>query len=149
MLGGGARTYDYGAGILLTDSEPVSTSNGMGWTAAGKDHIDADTGKVMVYGISIAPGIVTNSFNHVSSGTSTGYTSIGFYSTAAQWLTGMVPTSLGANSHYSGAGRLLTSIDARGKFAPYYSNFMYAQSKDHGIVSSGSVDSFVAFIRGI
>jgi hypothetical protein len=141
LLGGGAETLTTGAGQLLTNSYPASTTV---WTASSKDHVTSSTGFVTAYAISIPacpPNLgycLTSSNSNWWSSTGTGYRSSSIANPA-----GWVTVGVGAHSSYSGSGRLLTDI------VPLMSGQggVFGSSKDHKVLDSGAVLSFAMALR--
>jgi len=149
VLGGGAQATSAGGQQLLFGSAPVlnSQSQVIGWSAASKDHVVSDIGNARSYVISIPAcpagfgGHCLLSYaTHPNSTTGTGYRPVTTPGT-------LVLSGAGAWANHTGAGRLLTAI------MPIDQGFgnnnqVFANSKDHEVLDSGSTTAdYVYLVR--
>ena len=133
MLGGGARAVTQGPGQLLTASTPTTA----GWVAKSKDHIQSSPGAVISYVISMPntrlPGLNVPLRSRINSACIDNVTGYRQRVLADTTFTEVV-TGAGADTTYSGWGRMLTDVFPRPTVDP---GLVLAESKDHGFADAG------------
>lgn len=139
LVGGGARVNWSGAGNLLFQSFPTSSTQ---WTARSKDHGQTSPATITVKAIGLRPTIsgfgsldiaarqASTTFVGTSIGTATGRVEDG-------WVLGTV----GGRATFNGQGRLLFRMSPTTNF-----NFTVA-SKDHVFVDGGGTTAFFTQLR--
>ena len=135
MLGGGGVPSLEGAGVLLTETRPVSSTV---WIASGKDHEIADEESVTAWVISV-PACLNGLWSHGclrSVQTTNSANAFSGEATADVTSLARAVTGVGAFANWSTYGRLLTDV------YPMIDPSFYggtATSSDHHYAESGSV----------
>jgi hypothetical protein len=151
ILSGGAWATGWSQGLLLTQSEPTLYYDWYGhaivsWLATAKAHVHADSGTVTSYVITMNPNLVRGLvFPEFTSSPQTGFGSVRYN---ASYYSGYVLTGIGAVAGYSGAGRMLTTIDPRG-YMLSSGQYAIVESKDHEISDSGVTGIYPMLVQGI
>lgn len=138
IIGGGGYMINYGAGMLLTKSQPASNA----WAVAGKAHIDAADGYATAQVIGIPDCIGNICFNIALNVASSTSVSTG-YATAATSIPGRVLSSIGGAATDDGVGRFLTHLVPFDSGSTSGAPGVYARSKDRSQVSAGLVRGYV------
>jgi hypothetical protein len=146
LSGGGAvGSVNGGAGLLLTESYPSSSTS---WTVSGKDQQIPDSGVADVFVISIpsclngegAGECVISTFPTARSTVSTGYGMA-----TANTPSGWVPSGVGARATWTTYGRLLTdAFPTNSTGGPGATAF----SKDHNFAEGGNTNVWAVSIKG-
>lgn len=145
LVGGGARAYWSTQGILLTGSYP----NAFQWVASAKAHLKEDTGTVDAFAIGITSGNIPGfgSLTATYNITSTYSPSFSYSSVSVPTPTGWVLSSVGGQSQYQGAGRLLSQLFPYPDPPAFSRLNARATSKDHGKADAGYTSAYAISIK--
>jgi hypothetical protein len=139
LIGGGGYLALYGAGMLLTKSQPASNA----WAVAGKAHIDAGDGYAIAQAIGIPDCIGNTCFNIALNSVQSASVSTGYATAAMASNSGRVLSSIGGWATDDGVGRFLTHMVPFDNGATSGALGVYARSKDRSLVSAGLVRGYV------
>jgi hypothetical protein len=149
-LGGGALIESSGgAGNLLVRSMPRRPCNVFPtcgeWWVAGSDHVYSDPGTITGYAITIKRNIANwGSLQVTSADVSSAVIPTGPQTVRFDIPDGYALTGLGAETSWSGAGRLLTRIGTADMLGGRQLIF---EDKDHLLASSGSLIGYAQVVR--